>query len=78
LLAHCSYGRKVADAVLSRGAARVRMELGLQQPEVNLLWPEDSAGHPKSTESLGAEQVKQLLSTFEAELTAIYSPTRSL
>jgi hypothetical protein len=78
LLTHCSYGHKVADALLSHGNTRLRMELGLRQPEVNLLWPEDSAGHPVSSDTLDANQVKQLLTTFESELRAIYSPSRSL
>jgi hypothetical protein len=78
LLAHCSYGHKKADALLIRGTTRLRFELGLQQPTVTLLWPEDSSGHPKGTDSLDAAQVKQLVSTFESELSAIYSPSRSL
>ena len=78
LLAHCSYGHKKADALLIHGTTRLRLELGLRQPTVTLLWPEDSSGRPKGTNSLNAEQVKQLLSTFETELTAIYSPSRSL
>ncbi len=78
LLAHCSYGHKVADVVLSHGNARVHMELGLQAPDVNLLWPEDSSGHPLGTQTLDAQQVNLLLHTFDSELTAIYSPTRSL
>ncbi|HEY1532428.1 MAG TPA: sulfatase-like hydrolase/transferase, partial [Polyangiaceae bacterium] len=78
LLAHCSYGHEKADAVLTDGSARIRLELGLREPTVALLWPEDSAGHPRAASSLSAEEVKRLLSTFETELTAIYSPSRSL
>jgi hypothetical protein len=78
LLAHCSYGHRVADVLLSHGSVRVRMELGLNEPTVTLLWPEDSAGHPLGTTSLDAERVKGLLSTFESQLSAVYSPSRSL
>ncbi len=78
LLAHCSYGHQVADAVLAHGSLRLRMELGLLKPEVNLLWPEDVNGHPLGTDTLDAQQVQQLLATFDTELTAIYSSVRSL
>jgi hypothetical protein len=78
LLAHCSYGHKKADALLIRSATRLRFELGLWQPTVTLLWPEDDSGHPEGTGSINADQVRQLVSTFETELAAIYSPSRSL
>jgi arylsulfatase A-like enzyme len=78
LLAHCSYGHQVADVVLAHGTARVRMELGLRAPEVNLLWPEDSSGHPLGTETINAQQVQELLQAFDSELLALYSPSRSL
>jgi hypothetical protein len=78
LLSHCSYGRQKADAVLIHGAARLRMELGLHEPTVSLLWPEDSDGHPQSTSSISAASVQALLSELEAQLKTLYSPSFSL
>jgi hypothetical protein len=78
LLAHCSYTHQVADAVLISAKARIHMELGLNTPDVNLLWPEDAQGHPLATETIDAERVEELLRAFEAELRALYSPSRSL
>jgi hypothetical protein len=78
LLTHCSYNHQVADALLTHQRARLHLELGLHEPSVTVLWPEDPLGHPAPMESLGPEQLKGLLSEFETQLSAIYSPSCSL
>jgi hypothetical protein len=75
LLAHCSYSHDFADALFIHGSRRIRLDLGLHEPEVRLRGAEDSLGHPSSLDDLGAAELAELVSAFEVQLGALWQTT---
>jgi hypothetical protein len=75
LFAHCAYSHDVADALLVAGNTRIRLQLGLREPTVQLKGPEDALGHPASLDGLDSAQIAALVSAFEHELSVLWQPT---
>jgi Sulfatase len=71
LLAHCSFERDAADALLISGSRRLRLELGLRSATVDVKGFEDPLGHLLPFETIPASSVDALAADFDRELLII-------
>jgi membrane-anchored protein YejM (alkaline phosphatase superfamily) len=74
LFAHCSYSHDFADALLVHDKLRIRLQLGLREPELRLTGANDALGHPASLDGVSRAQIAELLAAFEHELRVLWQP----
>jgi membrane-anchored protein YejM (alkaline phosphatase superfamily) len=67
LLSHCSFSKNVADALLIDADLRLRLDLGLDGPDVELRGFEDALGHSTNA-PLPMARVDGLIRAFTSEL----------
>jgi membrane-anchored protein YejM (alkaline phosphatase superfamily) len=75
LFAHCSYSHDFADALLIHDSLRIRLQLGLHEPDARLTGAQDTLGHPTSLDGVSAAQIAELQAAFEHELRVLWQPT---
>ncbi len=68
LLAHASFDRRSADALLISGGNRLRLTMGLRQPSVTLRGFENKLGHLLPDQSRGIADGQGLVRDFSREL----------
>jgi len=72
LLAHAGFGQDVADALFIHGTRRIRLKLGLQDAELQMLGPEDDRARPIELTPIGHTEAAELRTAFEAELESLW------